>query len=152
MQICEGIIIPNVKLREDDLDNFENNYKEYLRWDLEGSDSETRRRSAADFVRFLVDKFPAEATEIVMNYVDSLLVQYGARPEEQWMLKDCAVYMFMALAVRGKTLAAGATTLNERTDVERFCTEHILPELAPESAAVRPVLKADALRCVASAL
>jgi exportin-2 (importin alpha re-exporter) len=147
MQICEGIIIPNVKLREDDKDDFENNFQEFLRWDLEGSDSETRRRCAADFVKCLVDTFPAETTRIIMLYVDSLLAQYSSAPEVQWTLKNCAVYMFMALAVRGKTLAAGATTVNEKTDVEQFFREHILPELATEDVGARPVLKADALRC-----
>ena len=147
LQICEGIIIPNVRFREDDEDDFENNYKEFLRRDLEGSDSETRRRCAADFVRTLVDRFPAETTQIVTQYINTLLAQYAADPAGQWATKNCALYMVMALAVRGKTLAAGATTVNELVDFEAFCREHVLPEIATDDVNARPVLKADALRC-----
>lgn len=136
-----------MRFRDDDEDDFENNYKEFLRRDLEGSDSETRRRSAADFVRSLVDRFPAETTQIVTQYINTLLAQYAADPAAQWATKNCALYMVMALAVRGKTLAAGATTVNELVDFEQFCREHVLPEIGTDDVNARPVLKADALRC-----
>ena len=148
MQICEGIVIPNVRFREEDEDDFAGNYKEYLRRDLEGSDSETRRRAAADFVRTLVAKFPRETTSIVSTYISQLLAQYAADPAGQWATKNCAMYCVTALAVLGKTAAAGATSVNELVDVEAFFREHALPELTTADVNARPVLKADALRCV----
>ncbi len=42
---------------------------EYIRRDSEGSDSDTRRRAAADLVKALVDKFPAEVTQFCTGYV-----------------------------------------------------------------------------------
>jgi exportin-2 (importin alpha re-exporter) len=42
-QICEKVIIPQLKLRESDLELF-NDGLEYLRRDMEGSDVDTRRR------------------------------------------------------------------------------------------------------------
>lgn len=77
VQICEGIVIPNVSFREDDEEAFEGNYVEYLRKDLEGSDTDTRRRAACDFIRTLVDRFPSETTEIVNSYIAQLLSKYA---------------------------------------------------------------------------
>lgn len=62
-------------------------------------------------------------------------------------MKDCALHMVMALAVKGKTAAAGATSVNELVNIEQFFEEHVLPELSTSDVNERPVLKADGLRC-----
>lgn len=41
-------------LTEDDLENLEMNYIEYIRGDLEGVDVDTRRRAISDFLKNLV--------------------------------------------------------------------------------------------------
>lgn len=41
--IVEKIIIPNIRLRDDDEEMFEMNPQEYIRRDIEGSDTDTRR-------------------------------------------------------------------------------------------------------------
>lgn len=46
---------------------------EYIRRDSEGSDSDTRRRTAADLVRALTEKFEAQVTEMFTGYVGKLL-------------------------------------------------------------------------------
>ena len=55
------MVIPNLRVRDEDEELFEANPLEYIRRDAEGSDSDTRRRAAGDLVRSLVDKFPAQA-------------------------------------------------------------------------------------------
>ena len=42
---------------------------EYIRRDAEGSDSDTRRRAAADLVRSLTEKFPQEVTALFTGHV-----------------------------------------------------------------------------------
>lgn len=59
-QVCANIIIPNLRVRDEDEDVFEFNYVEYIRRDTEGSDSDTRRRAACELVKSLTEKFPAE--------------------------------------------------------------------------------------------
>lgn len=59
-QICEKIVIPNLRLRDDMEEMFEMNWLEYVRRDTEGSDTDTRRRAACELVRGLTEKFPAE--------------------------------------------------------------------------------------------
>ena len=60
-QVCEKIVIPNLMMREDDEEMFELNWVEYVRRDTEGSDSDTRRRAAAELVKSLTAKFSTEA-------------------------------------------------------------------------------------------
>ncbi len=59
-QVCENIVIPNTRLREDAEEMFDMNWVEYVRRDSEASDADTRRRAACELTRALTDKFPQE--------------------------------------------------------------------------------------------
>lgn len=59
-QVCESIVIPNLRMRPDDKEMFEMNWVEYVRRDTEGSDSDTRRRAASELVKALTERFPTE--------------------------------------------------------------------------------------------
>ena len=50
----------NSQVREDDEEMFEMNPVEYIRRDSEGSDADTRRRTAADLLRALADKYEGQ--------------------------------------------------------------------------------------------
>lgn len=200
-QVCEKIVIPNLTMREDDEEMFELNWVEYVRRDTEGSDSDTRRRAAAELVKSLTAKFPNEAskldfvqipldipkcssfackvsggmchcayrpggfnaahahsvilcesmfveqvTQLFTGYISNMLQQYAQSPAQNWKAKDCAIYLVMALTVRGKTAAQGATTTNQLVNVLDFFSQHVLPELQSQQLDERPVLKADALK------
>ena len=54
-QIVESIVLPNLRLRDEDEELFDMNYIEYVRRDAEGSDSDTRRRLACELVRALTE-------------------------------------------------------------------------------------------------
>lgn len=58
---------------EVDEELFEDNPIEYIRRDLEGSDSDTRRRAAADFLRGYVDRYEAQITQIMSQYITHYL-------------------------------------------------------------------------------
>ena len=60
-QVCENIVIPNIRIRADQEEMFEMNWVEYVRRDTEGSDSDTRRRAATELVRALTERFPTQA-------------------------------------------------------------------------------------------
>lgn len=75
-----------------------------------------------------------------------MLQQYGQNPGQNWKAKDCAIYLVMALTVRGNTAAKGATTTNQLVNVMDFFSQHVLPELQSQQLDERPVLKADALK------
>jgi exportin-2 (importin alpha re-exporter) len=53
VDICEKIVIPNMTLRDEDVEIFEDDPVEYIRRDLEGSDNDTRRRASVELVKGL---------------------------------------------------------------------------------------------------
>jgi exportin-2 (importin alpha re-exporter) len=140
------VIIPNLQFREADEELFSENYVEYIRRDMEGSDADTRRRMACELLKGLTTKFQSTVTAAVSGYVGSLLAEYAAAPTTAWKQKDCAIYLVIALTVRGKTDARGVTMTNELVNVGEFFAAHIVPELQAAPTAGWPVLKADALK------
>ena len=74
-------------------------------------------------------------TEMCSSYVNALLQQYAAAPEKEWKLKDCAIFLVMALTVRGKVASRSATSTNELVNIQDFYGAHILPELKSPVAA-----------------
>ncbi|GMH45111.1 hypothetical protein BSKO_13068 [Bryopsis sp. KO-2023] len=148
-QICEKVIVPNLKLSEEDEELFETNPMDYIQRDTEGNDSGTRRRAAADLVKALAETFNTEVTNLFTGYVATLLNEHLANPSANWRAKDCAVYMSVALTVKGRTIAQGATTINQNVQLLPFFTNHIFPEIqAADGVNHLPILKADALKFV----
>ena len=151
-QVCESIVIPNLQFREDDEELFESNHVEYIRRDIEGSDSDTRRRGACELVKGLTAKFPEVMTQSVSGYVTALLGQYAADPHNAWKAKDAAVYLVISLVGKSKSVVKGATETNDLVSVTDFFTQQIAPDLARAASGDaaggtgRHVLYADALK------
>lgn len=87
-----------------------------------------------------------QVTQLFSGYIGTMLQQYAQNPAQNWKAKDCALYLVMALTVKGKTAAQGATTTNEFVNIPDFFEQHIMPELQSANADERPVLKADTLK------
>ncbi|RKP16681.1 Cse1-domain-containing protein, partial [Rozella allomycis CSF55] len=104
--ICEKIILPNMQAREEDLEQFEDEPLEFIRKDLEGSDLDTRRRSAI------------QLTPLFLNYIN-----------EYWISKDTAVHTFMSIAMKGQLTQQGISQINKNLNIQNFFEENILNEL-----------------------
>ena len=140
-RIVEGVILPNVALRESDMEMFEDEPIEFIRRDLEGSDTDSRRRSATDFLRKLQEKFERSVTGVVSKYVTHYLDQ----GKSDWKAKDTAVYLFLSIAAKGAVTAAqGVKTVNPLVNVLEFFEQHIASDLVGESA--EPISKVDAIK------
>lgn len=122
-QICEKIIAPNLTLRKSDEEEFEDDPMAYVRKDIEGSDSGTRRRSAYALIKGLRRNFEETITRIFQGYIESLL-QNG-----KWAAKDSAIYLVMALATKKYSQAKGVVELNPLINVDSFYRTYVLPEL-----------------------
>jgi len=145
--ICEKIIIPNMEMREVDVELFEDNPDEFIRRDLEGSDVDTRRRAACDLVKGLSRHFEQKITLIFGSYVQSMLQQYNTNPKQNWKSKDAALYLVTSLATRAKTAKHGITQTNQLVDLQDFCNKHVIPELQLVSNTTEfPILKSDCVK------
>ncbi|KAL1884176.1 hypothetical protein VTK73DRAFT_5312 [Phialemonium thermophilum] len=141
-QIVEKVILPNVALRESDVEMFEDEPIEFIRRDLEGSDTDSRRRAATDFLRKLLDNFEMLVTTVVFKYIDHYLVL----GQKDWKAKDTAVYLFLAIAAKGSVTAAqGVKTVNQYVNVVDFFQKHVASDLVAEDG-VEPIAKVDAIK------
>lgn len=85
---------------ESDEELFEDEPIEYIRRDLEGSDSETRRRAATELVRGLLDQYPTDVTAIITNYIQHYLQRYNTNVAENWKDKDAAMFLLTSIAAK----------------------------------------------------
>ncbi|GLT76990.1 hypothetical protein SLA2020_486200 [Shorea laevis] len=141
-QICQSIVIPNVRLREDDEELFEMNFVEFIRRDMEGSDLDTRRRIACELLKGIATNYKKQVTDIVSIQIQNLLASYATNPTVNWKDKDCAIYLVVSLATKK---AGGTSVSTDLVDVNSFFTSVIVPELqSPVNGS--PMLKAGALK------
>ena len=144
VQVIEKVILPNLTLRESDVELFEDEPIEFIRRDLEGSDNDTRRRAATNFLRQLMSRFEGLVTITSQRYIDAYLQNY-AKSKDNWKSKDTAVYLFTAIAAKGTATAAqGILSVNENVNILEFFTTHIAGDLQAQDA--EPILKVDAIK------
>ena len=145
-QIVEKVALPNLAIRDSDLELFEDEPIEFIRRDLEGSDTDSRRRSATEFLRSLLAQHEALTTGIVSRYVDHYLQDYASDPSGNWKSKDTAVYLFSSIAAKGTVTAReGVKTVNERLNVLEFFEKNVANDLV-DAQGVQPILKVDAIK------
>ena len=148
--ITQQIIVPQIKLRDEDIEMFEDDDVEWVRRDIEGSDIDTRRRVTVDFIRGLLVSFESELTELMKGYVGSLIQSYNASPAANWRDKDAAIYIILALSSKSATRSRGITQTNPYIDLSSFFQSQILAELQSPDTTALPILKADAIRFIAA--
>ncbi|RKF55093.1 Importin alpha re-exporter [Golovinomyces cichoracearum] len=145
-QIVEKVILPNVSLRQSDIEQFEDEPIEYIRRDFEGLDADTRRRAATEFLQRLLQKFPGLVTNVVKRYISHYLDQFNRNSNVEWKSKDTAVYLFSSIATTDVITANyGVKKTNELVDVVEFFQSNIANDLVASSG-VEPILKVDAIK------
>ncbi|KAL2871331.1 putative chromosome segregation protein Cse1 [Aspergillus lucknowensis] len=145
-QVVEKVILPNVSLRESDEELFEDEPIEFIRRDLEGSDSDTRRRAATDFLKQLNGNFEASVTKTVLQYIEHYLNEHAKSPQLNWKAKDTATYLFIAIAAKGAATAShGVTTTNNLISITDYFQKHLAADLVSGDG-VHPILKVDAIK------
>ena len=170
-QVCDAVVLPALRLRQDGLELFEGNWVEYVRRDAEGADADTRRRAAAELARALFERFPRGAGALFSRAVQRLLAEAQAGGPAAWGSKDAALHLVMALMARrgerapGVSIAAAAAAAASSNppppivDIPSFFAAHVAPELAsrasspaeqPSNGPGADVLAADALRFLSS--
>ncbi|KAI0636204.1 Cse1-domain-containing protein [Trametes polyzona] len=154
--LVQGVVVPNVALREHELEQFEDDPLEYIRLDLAlpsmggigiANDAVTRRQAAAEVLRALVSSgLEAETTEVTGAWIGQGLNEYAANKAENWRAKDTAIYLLTAVATRGSTTQHGVTSTNALIDVVQFFSDHVFQDLQAEPGTIHPILQVDAIR------
>ncbi|KAL8870977.1 MAG: hypothetical protein Q9174_003100 [Haloplaca sp. 1 TL-2023] len=145
-QVIERVVLPNLSLRESDLELFEDEPIEFIRRDLEGSDSDTRRRAATDFLQQLLAQFQKLVTDVVLRYVNHYLSDYSKNPSANWKSKDTAIYLYSSIAAKGAVTASqGVKSVNDLVNILDFFQANVANDLMSDSE-VESILKVDAIK------
>ena len=145
-QVVEMVILPNLTLRDADIELFEDEPIEFIRRDLEGSDNDTRRRAATDFLRQLLAQLKDLVAKIVFRHTDHYLIQYSQNPQLNWKAKDTAIYLYSSIAAQGTvTTSHGVKSVHDFANVLEFFQKHIAKDLISD-VGVEPILKVDAIK------
>eukprot|EP01132_Coremiostelium_polycephalum_P001988 gene1988-2447_t len=158
--ICSFIVTPNIKLRDSDLELYEDQPTEYMNRDIEGSDSDTRRRAAIELVRGLRKYFDVQVTQLLEADIAQLLDHYQQNPTKNWLSKDSAIFLVTALAVKSeKPILQQIQQLTPQQLQEEaiiaekklmktleFFNKEIIPELMKPTN--EQILKADCLKFI----
>ncbi len=78
-------------LLQTDEERFEDDPEEFIVRDIEGEDSESRRRNSQDLLRAMCRQFEPQTTSICTEHIGSMLAEYAADPSNKWVAKDVAV-------------------------------------------------------------
>ncbi|CAJ0833401.1 119_t:CDS:10, partial [Entrophospora sp. SA101] len=166
-----------LNIDKDMFELFEFDPIEYIRRDLEGSDSDTRRRAATDFVRSLMSQYLHNITRVIGVYIAEFLKRYNEN-QKNWKDKDVAIYLLTSIATPGTTTKVsytiqlsvelneallfakeiirlfklnykyGLTVVNDLVDVVEWFSANVLPDLQTVVDSGEPVLKVDAIKYI----
>jgi exportin-2 (importin alpha re-exporter) len=90
-QIVARIVIPNIFIREIDQENFEDDPREFILTEMEGSDNESRRRCSQVLLHSMCRHFEAQTTAVCLEHIGIMLNEFMADPANKWTSKDAAV-------------------------------------------------------------
>ena len=93
-QIVSQIVIPNMMVREVDEEKFEDDPREFLLTEIEGSDSDSRRKCSRDLLRAMCQQFEDQTTAIVSGHINTMLAEFQA-DNSKWPRKDTAVSFYL---------------------------------------------------------
>ncbi|CAD5226159.1 unnamed protein product [Bursaphelenchus okinawaensis] len=148
-QICQAVVIKNLTLRNEDLEQFQDEPFDYLKRDIEGLDLETRRRGAVDFVRALTKFFEADVFKVLSQAITQYLNEFQSNPSENWIKKDVVYFLVSALASKSTTARQGATAVSSLINIHDFYNNFVRSELLEvDENNYPPILIADALNFV----
>lgn len=145
-QVVELVILPNLTLRDVDVELFEDEPIEFIRRDLEGSDNDTRRRAATDFLRQLLSQFEKLVSRTVFRYIHHYLSEYSQDTRANWRSKDTAVYLYSCIAAKGAATAShGVKSTHDFVNIIEFFQQNIAVDLISDTG-VEPILKVAAIK------
>ncbi|VDO29264.1 unnamed protein product [Haemonchus placei] len=139
--IAQDVCVKNLHLRQEDLEMFEDEPIEYMKKDIEGTDTLTRRRGAIDLVRALCRKFEERLVPVLAQLVQSLC------SDGDWTKLDVVYCLVTAIASKTETAKSGVTSTSQLINVADYYAGQVRGHLSTNTDDM-PILKADALRFV----
>eukprot|EP00298_Acanthocystis_sp_HF-20_P004772 c15082_g1_i1.p1 GENE.c15082_g1_i1~~c15082_g1_i1.p1 ORF type:complete len:726 (+),score=188.34 c15082_g1_i1:67-2244(+) len=143
-QICERIIIPNIFIRDEEIDMFESDPDGFISLDIDGGDNmKTRRGSIHELIKGLLKYFEKETSEIFIHHITLMFTQLKQNDKDKIRIKDACIQLVTAITAKNSTSAFGAVEINQFINVIEFFNSYVLPEISSSNS---PILIASALK------
>ncbi|CAJ0936880.1 unnamed protein product, partial [Mesorhabditis belari] len=137
--IAIDVAVKNLRLREEDIEMFEDEPLEYMKKDIEGTDTGTRRRGGIDLVRSLCKRFEPQIAAILSQEIAS------KSGNNNWYEKDVIYCLVTAMASKGETHKSGATNTSTLIDIPQYYRSNVHSDLVTDINS-NAILKADAIK------
>ncbi|XP_026194073.1 exportin-2 [Cyclospora cayetanensis] len=155
--ILEGVIVPNIALRDKDLELLEDSPMEFVRRDVEGFPAcphLPRRACVSDLIKGMCRLQQQQLQQLLLQLVQQLAGQAdaagGGATERGARLVDSAVFVMAAVASRALHSGAAAAAASP-TELAAFFTTHVARELQQQQQQERKCLAvAAALKFLAT--
>lgn len=131
-----------------DEERFEDNPQEFILSDMEGSDTESRRKCAQELLRAMCRQFEPQTTQICSEHVSQMLASFHADAANQWRNKDVAIHLMLGISIKAESAQYGVSQVNEGVNIMEFFSSHVLTELQEPNMTVRPMVKATSIKFV----
>ncbi|EFC45385.1 exportin-2 [Naegleria gruberi] len=128
--ICENIIIPNISLREEDEIIFSEEPIEYIRRDIEGSDSDSRRKSASELIKTL--------KPVVLSYAAWCIERLLTVKEDNGKPR----YSQVEILPYAQTLLQGLFSALDNTEENEYIMKAIMRATAVLKEQMKPIMPA----------
>nr|CAB3476133.1 unnamed protein product [Digitaria exilis] len=140
-QICDNVIMPNLRLRDEDEKLFISNSIGFIGRDSEGSSADTLRWAAFCLLHGILTNYGEQVAPLVSAHIQKVAA-YAADPVNNWKEKDAAIYLVIALMQKPGATAGWTPMVN----VGDFFASVVVPELQAYDWQSVPILKATVLR------
>ncbi|GMR50172.1 hypothetical protein PMAYCL1PPCAC_20367, partial [Pristionchus mayeri] len=141
--LAEDVAVKNLMLRQEDMEQFEDEPLEYIKKDLEGTDTGTRRKGAVDLVRALCREYEGDLMPILSAIVTSFMADTC-----DLVKRDVVYCLVRAMASKTETSRQGATSTSQLINIVDYYSSSVRGDLCDANVNAAPILKADALKFV----
>jgi len=109
-EICDKVIMQNVELKQNAIDEFNENPGDYINRELIKNDSVSRRKACCDFLKNLSINFEETVVPFFLDLINQNMGQYNNQGGNNW--KDCetAITIMIAISARNVTRKHGASS------------------------------------------
>ncbi|XP_053990682.1 exportin-2-like isoform X1 [Hylaeus volcanicus] len=142
--ICHFLVLPNLEQRDEDIELMTENAQEFIRRNVEDSETDTCRGAAIELVNALMQRFETQVLTFLTSYVQNLLKASNDNVSENLQrqrLKDAAIHLVLALVIKSQSQIYGVSQIRQCIDICDFFKQVVAEILVtPECQSIKNTL------------
>ncbi|GIQ88333.1 hypothetical protein KIPB_010559, partial [Kipferlia bialata] len=133
--MCVDVAFPNLGLRRSDVETFEFDQEEWIRYHMLKADVSTRVASARNLIGALCANYETQITQEATAHSAHLQQLGAATPAASWRYQAASLSLTSAVAARQSTRSLGVTKVPDTMNMDSIVTQQVTPILTATPAA-----------------